>query len=195
MPHTTTKRALALSLKKRLKEKPLDKITIKDICDGCGVNRQTFYYHFQDIYDLIEWIYTSAEYQILDENMTLLTWEDALMQIFDYALQEKEFVIATYHSLSREHLENFLYRETYRPLHYIIKEHCADISIQDKDIAFLADFYKYAFVGIVLEWVRKGMKEDPAPLIYKMKLVTESSFNNIIDYYVHNLHQHRKVSD
>ncbi len=47
MPHTTTKRALALSLKKRLKEKPLDKITIKDICDGCGVNRQTFYYHFK----------------------------------------------------------------------------------------------------------------------------------------------------
>ncbi len=190
MPHITTKRALALSLKQRLKEKPLDKITIKDICEGCGVNRQTFYYHFQDIYDLIEWIYTSAEYQILDEKTIVHTWEDALRQIFDYALEEKEFVIATYHSLSREHLENFLYREAYRPLYHIIKQHCNGLKIHEADIAFLTDFYKYAFVGTVLEWVRKGMKEDPAPLIYKMKLIVESSFANVIHYYIHTLQQH-----
>ena len=51
-----TKRALAASLKRLLAEKPLSKITISDITDDCGINRMTFYYHFQDIYDLIEWI-------------------------------------------------------------------------------------------------------------------------------------------
>ena len=52
----TTKRALAQSLKHLMEQKPLEKITVVDISEDCGVNRQTFYYHFQDIYDLIEWI-------------------------------------------------------------------------------------------------------------------------------------------
>lgn len=51
-----TKRALAASLKKLLAQKPLSKITIADITEDCGMNRMTFYYHFQDIYDLIDWI-------------------------------------------------------------------------------------------------------------------------------------------
>ena len=51
-----TKRALAASLKKLLAQKPLSKITIADITEDCGINRMTFYYHFQDIYDLIDWI-------------------------------------------------------------------------------------------------------------------------------------------
>ena len=53
-----TEKALAASLKKLLEKKTLDKITVKDITDDCGVNRQTFYYHFHDVYDLVEWIFT-----------------------------------------------------------------------------------------------------------------------------------------
>ena len=52
----TTKRALEASLKKLLLRKPLNKITISDITEDCGVNRMTFYYHFKDIYDLVDWI-------------------------------------------------------------------------------------------------------------------------------------------
>ena len=52
----TTKRALEASLKKLLLQKPLHKITINDITEDCGVNRMTFYYHFKDIYDLVDWI-------------------------------------------------------------------------------------------------------------------------------------------
>ncbi len=51
----TTKRALEASLKNLLLKKPLDKITIQDIADDCGISRMTFYYHFKDIYDLVEW--------------------------------------------------------------------------------------------------------------------------------------------
>lgn len=54
-----TKKALASSLKKILSKKEFNKITINDITEDCGVNRQTFYYHFKDIYDLLEWIYTN----------------------------------------------------------------------------------------------------------------------------------------
>lgn len=50
-----TKRALEQSLKRLLLQKPLNKITISDITDDCGISRMTFYYHFKDIYDLVEW--------------------------------------------------------------------------------------------------------------------------------------------
>ena len=55
MPSQLTKRALEESLKRLLLEKPLGKITIADITSDCGISRMTFYYHFQDIYDLVEW--------------------------------------------------------------------------------------------------------------------------------------------
>lgn len=177
---TTTKRALAQSLKQKLKEKPLDKITVKDICEDCEVNRQTFYYHFQDIYDLIEWIYTNEADQALDGKKTYTTWEEGLAHIFSYALEEREFVSSTYHSLSREHLEQFLFKETYRLLYDVIDEMCHDISIKEEDKVFIADFYKYAFVGIVLDWVRKGMKEDPTQIIHQLKLVLEGNIANAI---------------
>ena len=61
-----TKNALAASLKKLLSKKELSKITITNITEECGVNRQTFYYHFKDIYDLLEWIFTNEVIEEID---------------------------------------------------------------------------------------------------------------------------------
>ena len=63
-----TKKALAASFMKLLNQTTLDKITIKDIVDECGVNRNTFYYHFQDVYDLMDWIFIIEAKQVIDEN-------------------------------------------------------------------------------------------------------------------------------
>lgn len=178
---TTTKRALAASLKKKLKSKPLEKITVTDICEDCEVNRQTFYYHFQDIYDLVEWIYTVDADKAIDGKNTYQTWEEGFLHIFEYALQEKDFVISTYHSISREHLENFLYGETYRLLMGVIHEMCNDVSLREEDKAFIADFYKYAFVGLMLDWVRKGMMEDPHQIIKRLVILLEGSFAQALE--------------
>ena len=63
-----TKRALEQSLKNLLLKKPLTKITIGDITEDCGINRMTFYYHFKDIYDLVEWACLEDASRALDEN-------------------------------------------------------------------------------------------------------------------------------
>lgn len=67
---------MAASLKKALSKKTLDKITIKEITDDCGIKRQTFYYHFQDIYDLLEWVFLQEGQQIIDEENLCDTWQD-----------------------------------------------------------------------------------------------------------------------
>jgi AcrR family transcriptional regulator len=64
-----TKRALEQSLKNLLLKKPLTKITIGDITEDCGINRMTFYYHFKDIYDLVEWACLEDARRALDEKL------------------------------------------------------------------------------------------------------------------------------
>ena len=90
-----TKRALEASLKKLLTKKPLDKITITDITEDCGINRMTFYYHFKDIYDLVEWVCVEDATRILGENKTYDTWQEGFlrMQVRD---EDKKFIADFY---------------------------------------------------------------------------------------------------
>ena len=84
-----TKRLLTDSLKRQMEQKPLNKISIREICDGCGVNRQTFYYHFADIYDQVRGMYEQEIAVILKKNENLLFWQDALLQMFRYIEQNR----------------------------------------------------------------------------------------------------------
>ena len=106
-----TKRALAASLIKLLSQKPLDKVTVKDIIEDCGVNRQTFYYHFKDIYDLLEWIFANEVVEKIEKETTIETWQDNFKYVLDYMLKNKKFIIKTYNSLSRKTLLDFLFNQ------------------------------------------------------------------------------------
>ena len=79
---TDDKRALEASLKKLLLQKPLNKITISDIAEDCGISRMTFYYHFKDIYDLVEWVCVEDGKKVLQGKKTYETWQEGMSQIF-----------------------------------------------------------------------------------------------------------------
>ena len=100
-----TKRALVASLKDLLAEKPLDKITVTDLTEHCGVNRMTFYYHFKDIYDLVEWACIESATRALAGQKTYDTWQQGFLQILQ-ALQRTrslspKFIIPSAASISR----------------------------------------------------------------------------------------------
>ena len=156
-----TKRALEASLKNLLLKKPLDKITINDITEDCGINRMTFYYHFKDIYDLIEWCCVEDAKKALEGKKTYDTWQQGFLQIFEAVLDNKPFILNVYHSVSREQVELYLYKLTYDLLIGVVEEKSAGMNVRDEDKKFIADFYKYAFVGLMLDWVKHDMKGDP----------------------------------
>ena len=145
------------SLKNLLLKKPLDKITINDITEDCGINRMTFYYHFKDIYDLIEWCCVEDAKKALEGKKTYDTWQQGFLQIFEAVLDNKPFILNVYHSVSREQVELYLYKLTYDLLIGVVEEKSAGMNVRDEDKKFIADFYKYAFVGLMLDWV-KGEK-------------------------------------
>lgn len=161
----TTKRALETSLKKLLLKKPINKITISDITDDCGVNRMTFYYHFTDIYDLARWACMEDAEQAIANNKTYDTWQQGFLNIFNAVLENKPFIKNVYHALDREQIENYLNTQTHELLMGVIEEQATGMFISEKDKEFIADFFKYAFNGIMLKWIADNMKEDPKYIV------------------------------
>ncbi len=178
-----TKKALAASLKKLSGRKSLDKITVIDLAEDCEINRQTFYYHFKDIFDLVEWIFKCESTNAIDGNKTYDTWKNGYLRVFYYVEENKDFVSSVYHSVCKPHLERFLYEETFDLLMSVVNELSVGMNVRPVDKKFIADFYKYAFVGIVLEWIRTGMKDDPDEIIYHLGILIQGDMKKALEKY------------
>ena len=161
-----TKYALENSLKKLLLQKPLNKITINDITEDCGINRMTFYYHFRDIYDLVEWV-------CMADNKTYETWQQGFVRIFDAVRENKPFIMNVYRCVSREQVEKYLTPLTDDLLMGVINELSAEMVVRAEDKAFIAQVYSYAFVGLMLDWIKDEMKQDPETLVNRFALVIQ----------------------
>ena len=176
-----TKRALEASLKNLLLQKPLSKITINDIAEDCGINRMTFYYHFKDIYDLIEWSCEEDASRALAGKKTYETWQQGLLQIFEAVQNNKPFIMNVYRSVSREQVENYLYRLTYDLLEGVVEEQAAGMSVRDEDKAFIATVYKYMLVGLMLDWIKSDMKADPKQIVDRLALVIHGNIDTALE--------------
>jgi len=175
-----TKAALEASLKKLLLKKPLDKITINDLTTDCGISRMAFYYHFKDIYDLVEWSCLEDATQALQGKKTYETWQEGLQQIFEAVLENKPFIMNVYHSVSREQIETYLFHLTHDLLYGVVQEKAKGTGISEADQSFIADFYKYSFTGVMLDWIKDGMKVDYHMIAEKMHRTMEGNVVNSI---------------
>lgn len=175
-----TKHALAESLKKLLLKKPLNKITINDLTTDCGISRMAFYYHFKDIYDLVEWACLEESRKALQGKKTYDTWQEGLLQIFEAVYENKPFIINAYNAISREQIENFLFQLTHDLIMSVVEEQARSTSLTQEQKSFIADFYKYSFVGIMLDWIRQGMKSDYTDIWKNMCITIHGNITNSI---------------
>ena len=175
-----TKRAIEQSLKNLLLKKPLTKITISDISEDCGINRMTFYYHFKDIYDLVEWVCLEDARQALEEKKTYDTWQQGFVQIFEAVRENRPFVMNVYRCVHREQVEKYLKPLVDSLLLGVINEEAAGMTVRDEDKAFIAQVYSYMFVGLMLDWIRDDMREDPEMLVGRLATVIRGSVSQAL---------------
>ena len=175
-----TKQILEESLKKLMLQKPLDKITIRDLTEDCGISRMAFYYHFKDIYDLVEWSCLEDATRALAGKKTYDTWSEGLVQIFDAVYENKPFILNAYRCISRDQIESFLFHLTSDLLMNVVEEKANGTTISEEDRRFIADFYKYSFVGIMLDWIRQGMKDDYTSICDNMCITIQGNITNSI---------------
>ena len=193
----TTKRALEASLKKLLLQKPLDKITIQDLTTDCGISRMAFYYHFKDIYDLVEWACVEDGKRALQGKRTYNSWQEGLEQIFKAVLENKPFIMNVYRSVSKEQIESYLYKLTFELIEGVVNEKAEGTGLPEEDKRFIADFYKN---GFYLTWLKfynnlyqkgsldpdsqtqgyDGMQEDYSTIVKKMSLTLHGNISNSI---------------
>ncbi len=172
-----TKRALEQSLKNLLLKKPLTKITVSDIADDCGINRMTFYYHFKDIYDLVEWSCLEDAKRALAENNTYETWQQGLLRIFEAVEQNRPFILNVYRCVHREQIEKYLQPLVDQLLIGVIDEKSVGMTVRDEDKQFIAQAYGYMFIGLMLDWIKNNMREDPQQIIDKLNKLLQGSMS------------------
>ncbi len=172
-----TKRALEQSLKNLLSKKPLTKITVSDIADDCGINRMTFYYHFKDIYDLVEWSCLEDAKRALDEKKTYDTWQQGLLQIFEAVQQNKPFILNVYRCVHREQVEKYLQPLVDELLIGVIEEKASGMTVRDEDKQFIAQAYGYMFIGLMLDWIKDNMREDPRQIVDRLNRLIKGSLS------------------
>lgn len=176
-----TKKAIISTFLQLLNQHSLDKITVKNIVEECGINRNTFYYYYKDIYDLIEDI-SRIEIQSVRENTKDGTsFYDVLHQGVNLILENKSAFAHLYHSKSREVIEKYLDDVSESFTSKFVKQRASELSICDeRNIRFICNWYRFSISGVILNWIQSDNGSDPETFIRKVAGVYESTITEAL---------------
>lgn len=169
-----TKKMISDTFVELLEKKPFDKITIKDIVETCGINRNTFYYYYSDIYDLLEEIFKREMTDIIKTHQGGGSWLAAFMKVAEVAYSHKKIINNICSSRSYDYFENYMYKSCKYIVVDFVQAMASGMNVPDEDIEFIASFYEYALFGMISEWFRTGMREDPEYLAGQLWLVVDN---------------------
>lgn len=156
-----------------LSQKPFDKITIKDIVEECNINRNTFYYYYSDIYDLLEEIFKKELFIMIDDYKKGGSWVEGFIKMLNVSFTHKRIINNICSSRSYDYFETYMYKSCSSIMIDIVSYQAKDMDVPAEDIEFIASFYEYAMVGILSDWFRTGMRETPASLAGQLWLVID----------------------
>lgn len=143
-----TKRALALAMKELMKTTPFSKISVGDICEKCEMNRKSFYYHFKDKYDLINWIYSKEFIANMQQRIYSSEW-DLIQDMCTYFYDNRDF----YKKALLIEGQNSFYEYFRDVLKAIVKEYLYNIFMECKDSDFYVTFFTDAFITSIVRWL------------------------------------------
>lgn len=175
-----TKKALLAAFGELLEEKPFNKITITDLTAKCGLNRMTFYYHFDNIYELMIWGLEMQMREVSKDYISYENWKMGYLRVFYFALERKTYIKKIFQTLEQEHLEHYLNKIVERMVLAVIEDKCGDRLLNEDDKLFTAQICAYVLVGILMSWVSRGMKETPEVMIQRTGRVLDGMIEKTI---------------
>lgn len=159
MPNFTRK-AIIDSFLKLLNERPLNQVTIKDIVEDCGINRNSFYYHFENLPALIEEIVKENIDRIIKEYPNIDSLEECLNVAITFALQNRRAAYHIYNSVNRDILERHILDLCQYAVTKYIDTLSAGMTVNEEYKALIIRYYKCECFGQIIEWINNGMKDD-----------------------------------
>jgi probable dihydroxyacetone kinase regulator len=170
-----TKQAISSGLKTLMNQKGFDKITISDITKCCGLNRQTFYYHFQDKFELLNWIFNNEVITVLTEGLTLDNWQDNLYRMLRVMEDNKIFYQNAINQSFQNEFSAYLIEIATGLFCNIIDNIAGDRNINGEDKKFIAEFYSFGVVGLIVSWAKDGMKKSASIMIRQISTLVNDS--------------------
>lgn len=155
-----TKYMISTALIDLTDKKPIDKITVKDIVEMCSITRQTFYYHFQDIMDVIEWSMKQRMEEILEKSLNASSMQEAVRILVSSVEEHPEIISKLLNSQKREQTERLLISTIRAYMQEMIDKKELFMDMKRSDIEMAMNFYSYAIVGILLEITHKRKNAD-----------------------------------
>lgn len=180
---TNTKKVIADSFAKLMERTSLSKISIQSIVDECGLNRQTFYYHFKDILDLIEWIFCVDGFEKEQKGIAFWSWEKGLDGICAHLQKNSAYYLKIFHSNARMPMETIIRAKIFELLCGAVDLRCRPGSVSEKEQRMIADFYTCAVVGQLFQWIDGGMTARAEEFCAQIRLLMEGALDAAIQKY------------
>ena len=165
-----TKQALAAALKELMAQKPIENITILDLTEHCGIRRQTFYYHFEDVYDLLRWMFQEEGIALLEQQKGALLWQEGLLQLFRYIEENRAVCLCALKSVGRKELMRFFEADIHAIIYRTVEQLGNEVGaiqagVTKDDVDLLTHFYVLACVGLLESWLLGEIDRTPEELI------------------------------
>lgn len=177
-----TKLQLAAALKILMAQKSMDKITIAELTSLCNIRRQSFYYHFEDIYDLLRWMIENEAISLLKQQEGALLWKEGLLQLFRYLEENRTVCLCALKSVGRDHLRRFFEADIYAIIHRTIEQLTENIGVHNNldsfvDVEMLTHFYVVALAGMIESWLLGEIDRTPEQLIQFVDIILNDQIN------------------
>lgn len=156
---STTKKELAAALKQLMEQKPLEKISIREITSLCGLRRETFYYHFADIYALIQWMFEEEALALLRQHEGVQFWREGLLQLFRYIQDNRAFCLCAFQSIGHSHLRKLFQESISGIVRTTVDKLAVELHCPADEL--VVQFYTIALVGTVESWLLAAGRGRP----------------------------------
>ena len=181
-----TRQAIMYSLLKLLQEKSIDKITVKDICELCEINRNTFYYYYSDIYQVLEELLKFETEKSLKEDQKYESFYEDFLKRYHLIIEYKKAVYNLYNSKNRDLILKYFQDITEDFVEKYVYKEVKGKKLLPEDIKFIIDFYSSSMIGNIFRWMHKGMQEKQEQLIYKLTVSYQATIKALIAQFEEN---------
>lgn len=179
-----TRRAIVEAFMKLLQNKSLDKITVKEIIELAEINRNTFYYYFQDIYDLLENVFRDESERFRSELNPDSSFEEEYMRLAAFFHEHKDAIIHIYNSKSRTVLSNYLEEGTRHFVAQFVEKAAAGTKLSKNGLEYITCYYTYGIIGLSMRWIEKKMPDYNNGIIKTISASFEDTIGAMIQSYI-----------
>lgn len=175
-----TKMMIRDTFMRRLNEEPLSKITVRTLCEECGINHNTFYYYYADIYAIIQEYFEEQLSEVEKVYSETDSWEEAFIRAVQPALENRRALYHIYYSVRREDLENFIYTAGRDIMVHFVHSRSPEVPAKEEDRGLIAEFFCCALTELLLRWIGGGMKEPPEEIIRRIGFLMNGSIEEAL---------------